>query len=91
MEIENFKYNLVASTNAIKGLNNVIANLQLARKTRANPPIGQNPDYNKNIAWEIKRNAEIEYENSVNKLRCCEIIPISWVPTFEEIKAMVNN
>lgn len=90
MEISDYKYNLMVSANAIKGLQNVIGNLQLAKQTREGPQ-GNNPNHNKNVAWEIEQKAELEYENSINRLRCCEIIPLNWVPSFEKLKKMVNK
>lgn len=90
MEISDYKYNLMVSVNAIKGLQNVIGILQLAKETKEGPT-KNNPDYNKNVAWEIEQKAELEYENSINKLKCCEIIPLNWVPSFNELKKMVNK
>lgn len=88
-----YRYDFTSSINRLKEIDGVLDVLKLAKRKREEPVPKHvtNLKANINLANEMVRLAKQNYDTAFQELKVSNIIPIGWLPTFDELKEIVET
>lgn len=88
-----FRYDFTASIKRLAEINDVLLLLKNAIKKR-NEPVPKhvtNPCVNINLSYQMSIIAYQRYNVALDELKAANIVPIDWLPTFEELKSIAET
>lgn len=88
-----YRYDFTSSINRLKEIDGVIDVLKLAKRKREEPVAKHvtNLKYNINLANEMEQLAKQKYDVAFQELKSSNIVPLGWLPTFDDLKEIVET
>lgn len=92
-EYSSYRYCFTKSVNNIAEINRALLILKNAREKRKEPVPKHvtNLFYNIKLASEMEQIAHNQYNVALQELNVANIIPVDWIPTFEELKRIAET